>query len=146
MQFARLLEEIEVNTTVLPQSITGDTDGAAVDCQGYDEILCVVHYGTTTETTPATSNMLHAVIQDSADNSAWAAVATANMVGAAVNLWAELDATDKDAQIFVATCRVFRRYVRIHIEETGTHNGTPVAAQIIGRVKEQPGTYSTGES
>jgi hypothetical protein len=70
-----LKNEIDVQTTLLPAVGTGSRTGAGVDLQGYDGAVAAIHIGAWWGGTHTPS------LQDSADNTTFADVASSNLLG-----------------------------------------------------------------
>lgn len=135
--------------TIDPAVLTADTDGATVDRQGFESVEHFVCVGESGDTLSGTV-FWEFVIQESDNNSDWAAVTSAASVvvgGDGVSaapsssgVFATIDAPAEDDKLLRIGYIGGKRYSRIQADATGTHsNGTPIAAgAVLGHPEQAP--------
>jgi len=132
-----LYDAVKETTGIIPSTtpIKADVDGAAVAMKGFRSCLFVIAIGASADTLSGT-NKIGLVLEDSADNSTFAAVTDADVVDGNVEdmtagLFYEVDA-DADASKFIlVSYRGTGNFVRVALDFSGTHaTGTPI--NIVG--------------
>lgn len=124
-----LVSEISVAQTLAPALRAASGDGAGVDLQGFDAAVVVVECGVITDGT-------HTIeVQESDDNVAFTAVATADLSGAEP---AVVAADDND--IFEIGYFGTKRFIRAIVTVTGAPaTGGVYGAHVVrGRARKQP--------
>lgn len=123
----------DVTQTVNPATITSDTNGTGMDKQGWGSTKHIVNVGESGDTWSG-SDYFDIIIQDSADNSTFAAVTDATKLNGTMTTLASgivdvFDAEAEDNALSEIEYIGDKRYSRIVIDATGTHsNGTPMSA------------------
>ena len=132
------IRDLASNLSSLPsigaQTRTTDLNGDGVDLRGFDSAMVLLAIGIGGITFDGT-NRLEFVLQHSDDNSAWAAVAQADVVGATVTgagIIRALTAAKAAADVQEIGYVGGRRFIRVVADFSGTHaTGTPMAATIV---------------
>lgn len=129
--------EAVVTSCLIPQVVTTDSPATGVDTLGYDSVVLLVHVGDSGDTLSG-SVLIDLELQDSADNSTYAACVDADLenpdtgaagavTGTTTGTFARIDAPTEDSAIFAVRYIGDARYVRVNINVTGTHsNGTSI--------------------
>lgn len=126
-----------------PAAVTADATSDSVDMLGYESVAFYVLVGATGDTLDA-SNHIQLEIQDSADDSTFAAVAdveiTNSVTGANTGTFALINAAAEDDAVYMTEYKGSERYVLVEVNVTGTHtNGTPVGILAVrGNPKVAP--------
>lgn len=110
-----------------------DSTPVAVDCAGYNAAIIELAIGVGGITFSGT-NKIEFVLEHSDDNSTWANVTTADMIGVTVTdgIIRSLVAAKAAADVAFYAYQGNRRYLRLTADFSGTHGtGTPIAATII---------------
>lgn len=128
----QLIDDVEVVAAV----VTADTNGLSVDMRGYNAVAFIVNVGIEGDTLSG-SVKFDFEIQDSADDSTFAAAANADVLdgndaaGTTVSNTGTFATVDANAEIpaqFTGIYTGLSRFVRVVINATGTHtNGTPMS-------------------
>ena len=113
-----------------PAAATADVTSASVDMLGYGSVAFYVLVGATGDTLDG-SNYIELEIQDSADDSTFAAVAdveiTNSVTGTNTGTFALINAATEDDAVYMTEYKGSERYVLVEVNVTGTHtNGTPI--------------------
>lgn len=119
-----------VKTLQVPAAITATGNSAAtVDCLGFDRALIVLQVGTVSGTTPT----LNVKLQDSADNSTFADVASAT--------FAQITATQTAPVLMDVDLTKRNRYIQLVNTVAGTTPSFQIQETVIlGRAKHLPPT------
>jgi len=130
-----LANNIVVAQSIAPVTGTADANGTGVDLQGFESATAVVDSGVEGVTLSA-SVKIDFKLEDSADNSTWAAVTSANAVTDGTvdsnGVFLTLDANAETPQASSIGYVGGNRYLRVVADFTGTHStGTPYSASII---------------
>lgn len=130
-----LRSNLGVVQSIVPQVLSSDTNGTAMDLQGYNSCLVAVHVGNSADTLNDT-NTIELELEESDDNSTFTDVAAGDMSGeqgSSGGLWNTLDAAAEDQAVFTVGYTGAERYVRPVVNFSGTHStGTPISAIIMG--------------
>lgn len=133
------IKDIKAVAGIAPQVATATVLSAACDTQYFNGVKARVHIGTFGDS-QSSSVYMEAELQDSDDNSTYAAVANALLAfpstlavraGHAVGTFfqSKADAAADAAGLYEVSYLGNKRYLKINLRLTGTHtNGTPVAA------------------
>lgn len=123
-----------------PATLSADTETSSVDLQFYESCLIVVEIGV--DAALDGSNYWNIGIEESDDDSAFTDVAEADMIGAisgtTTGQFALVDSTAEDAAAYMVGYIGAKRYVRVHLDETGTLSGPISAIAIAGDYKYPP--------
>ena len=130
-----LANNISAVQSLAPAVRTADANGTGVDLQGFESAAIVVDTGIEGDTL-SSSVKIDFKLEDSSDNSTFAAVTSATAVTDGTvdssGIFLTLDANGETPQITTIGYVGGARYVRVVADFTGTHsNGTPVAASVI---------------
>lgn len=125
---------------IAPSTPSADTTPVAVDLLGFRGAMVLLYIGIGGITFSGT-NKIDFILEHSADNSTWAAVAQSDVVGATVasggivrSLQAAKAAADFQELSYVGG----RRYIRLTADFSGTHGaGTPMFASAVRGLPEQ---------
>ena len=137
-----LYNTFKVTTLTNAAVITADTNSSSVDLLGYDSCLVVVDVGLDAGSGLDGSNNWKIGLEESDDDSTFTDVAEANMVGAisgtTTGQFALVDAVGEDETTYKVCYIGSKRYLRVHLDETGTCS-TPISAvAIAGNYKYPP--------
>lgn len=120
--------------TLPPVVRNADANGTGVDLRGFDSAAVILMPGIGGITFDGT-NKIEFKIEESDDNSAFTAVAQADVLGATVatgGIFRTLDAAHAAATITEISYIGAKRYVRVVADFSGTHGtGTPIAAIVV---------------
>ena len=130
-----LANSISMVQSLAPAVRTADANGTGVDLQGFESGTIVVDTGIEGDTLSSTVK-IDFKLEDSSDNSTFAAVTSATSVTDGTvdsnGIFLTLDANAETPQITTIGYIGGNQYVRVVADFTGTHsNGTPVAASVI---------------
>ncbi len=126
-----LASDIGISQSIKPQVVNATTTGTAVDTMQYEAVCVVIEVGAWTDGSHAIT------IEDSADNSDFAAVAAGKLDGSLPTI----DGAADDDQNYKIGLHGARRYVRVVSTKTGGSTGVLLAANIIlGAAKQKPVT------
>jgi len=117
------------DSVIDPKVLTADANSASVDMAEYKDVAFYVTVGAAGDTF-SSSVKTEIEIQDSADNSTFAACADTDITNAVsathTGTCAVIDASTECAALYACQYLGAARYVRVVINVTGTHsNGTP---------------------
>lgn len=128
-----LLNTSVVKQSISPRLVTGTVNGTGVDTAGHARALFRLDLGTITGTTPTVTLRM----QESADNSAFTDVATADLIGGAQ--LAAIDGTTDD-NVYAREYAGNKRYLRWACTAvSGTSPSLPTAATVVlGQSLKQP--------
>ena len=120
------------DSVIDPKVLTADANSASVDMAEYKDVAFYVTVGAAGDTF-SSSVKTELELQDSADNSTFAACANADITNSVtatnVGTFAVADADTECETLYVSQYRGAARYVRVVVNVTGTHsNGTPYSA------------------
>lgn len=119
---------ISVAQSLAPAARSSSANGAGVDLQGYDSAVVVVETGAITDGTHTI------VVQESDDNSAYTAVADADLQGTEP----AIVSTD-DNVVFEIGYFGIKRYVRAAVTVAGATTGGVYGAHVVrGNKRKQP--------
>lgn len=123
-----LYSEISVGRSLGPAARIASANGVGVDLQGFDAAVVVVETGTITDGT-------HTIeVQDSADNTTFAAVADADLKGTEPVIAAANDDTVYEVGYFG-----IKRYIRAAVTVSGATTGGVYGANVVrGRARKLP--------
>lgn len=131
MSMIDLANNIAVTQLVDPVTATATTNSASIDLQFDNGAMVIVNIGESGDTLSG-SVYWTLILQDSSDDSTWAAVTDTDYVtwgtvdGSGV--FATIDAAAEDDSVHKIGYIGPNRYVRVAVTATGTHtNGTPIA-------------------
>ena len=121
-----LKSNIDVNTSLDPADYTdGTANGASADLRGFESAVVAFVVATVTDGTHTPT------VEDSDDNSAWGAVAAADLSGTLAAL-----ASDVNQRVGY---RGAKRYIRAVLTTTGSTTGAAASAVIIrGAAAQRP--------
>tara|TARA_R110002020_G_scaffold253923_12_gene467588 strand:+ start:2205 stop:2648 length:444 start_codon:yes stop_codon:yes gene_type:complete len=130
-----LANNVNVTQSIVPIVLAADANGASADLQGYESATIILDVGIE-GITLSTTNKIEFILQDSADNSTFAAVTSATSVtNTAVDSSGIFFTADGNADIPAVSVIGYvggARYVRVVADFSGTHGtGTPVGATIV---------------
>lgn len=130
-----LANSVSVAQSLAPAVRTADANGDGVDLQGFESATIVVDTGAE-GVTLSSSVKIDFILEDSDDDSTYAAVTSNNLVtdGAvdSSGIFLTLDANAETPQVTSIGYVGGKRYVRVKADFTGSHStGTPVAATVI---------------
>jgi len=108
---------VDVVQSIAPAAITATKNGTGVDLSGYNGVMAVVHPGTRTDGTHTPK------LQESADNSTFTDVATADLVGSFAAIASNV--IQRVGYIGI------KRYVRVVSTVSGTTTGAVYGAVIV---------------
>lgn len=117
--------------SIAPQALAADVDGAGVDLRGYDAAMVVIEVGIFTY---SGTNKMEWKLEDSDDNSTFAAVEQADVKGATVTTGGivHTDAADVTAIKTVTLSYVGdKRYIRVVADQSGTTTTAMGAAVVL---------------
>lgn len=128
-----LHNNVKVTQLLDPATVTADATTASIDLQGYDSAELLVAVGESGDTLSGTVYW-DLIVQESADNTVFTAVADADLLtrGNAITTvtdgkFATIDAAAEDDAVFKIGYVGSKRYVHVKIDATGTHtNGTDI--------------------
>jgi hypothetical protein len=125
---------------VAPQTATADVTPVSVDLLGFRAAMVLLYIGIGGITFTST-NKIEFILEHSNDNSAWAAVTQADVLGptvAANGIVRSLVAAKAAADVQEISYIGGRRYVRLTPDFSGTHGaGTPMTAFAVRGLPEQ---------
>lgn len=122
-----LFNRIDVKQSVDAVIRTADVNGTGVDLQFYNGAIVLYHFGITGDTLSGTVKVA-CVLEDSDDDSTYAAVAAANRLGSLQTV----DDNTEDQATYVVGYIGAKRYIRAVFDFTGTHtNGIEVGADVV---------------
>jgi hypothetical protein len=111
---------ISVAQSLAPAARTASGNGTGVDLAGFDKAVVVVHTGTITDGT-------HTIeVQESDDNSAFTAVADADLDGSEPAIGGSNDNT-----IYEIGYRGIKRYIRAAVTVAGATTGGVYSAEVV---------------
>lgn len=130
-----LANNVSVAQSLAPAVRTADANGDGVDLQGFESATIVVDTGAE-GVTLSSSVKIDFILEDSTDDSTYAAVTSNNLVtdGAvdSSGIFLTLDANAETPQVTSIGYVGGKRYVRVKADFSGSHStGTPVAATVI---------------
>ena len=130
-----LANNISVAQSIAPAVVTSDTNGTGVDLQFFESATVLVDTGAEGVTLSA-SVKIDFILEDSDDDSTYAAVTSNNLVtdGAvdSSGIFLTLDANAETPQVASIGYVGGKRYVRVTADFTGSHStGTPIAVSVI---------------
>ena len=111
----------EAVQTLAPAARTASANGTGVDLAGYNAALVLVNVGAWTDGTHTFE------VQDSDDNSTFAAVADDYLIGTEP----VVDAADEDNVVYEVGYKGIRRYLRVIVTCAGTTTGAIYGAVIV---------------
>lgn len=133
-----LVNSVKVVQSIVPIMGNNTTEGTGltVDTKGYESAVVVVQIGVSGDTLSGSVKIL-ASMEESNDDSAWSAVAAADLIA---STFALVDDAAEDAVIQEAGYRGAKRYIRPLLTFTGTHTvGTPISAMaVLGHARHMP--------
>ena len=118
---------------IAPAVLAADNTPTSVDCAGFDGAVISLAIGVGGITFTG-SNKIDFLLEHSNDNSAWAAVTTADMIGVTVTsgIIRSLIAAKAAADVVHYRYQGPRRYLRLTADFSGTHGvGTGISAVLI---------------
>ena len=119
---------------IAPAIYTADTTPVSVDCAGYDGATVCLVIGAGGITFSGT-NKIEFVLEHSEDNSTWANVTTADMIGVTIasgGIIRALVAAKAAADVVLYRYKGPRQYLRLTADFSGTHGtGTGISAALI---------------
>lgn len=140
----KLVSYAKVHQDIVPivANNTSEGTGLGVAVGGYDDVLMIWQQGISGDTLSG-SVYWTITFQESADNSTYTTIATANLQGGTGTH--TIDAAAEDPTTLVRQYVGSQPYVRMLGTATGTHtNGTPISAVVLlGRYRKQPVTQPT---
>jgi len=130
-----------VESLAIPENKTATVTSSTCDLQDYNMVSFFVHFGDSADTLSG-SVYWTCKLQDSDDDSTYADVAAANLIGSDDVGWAVVNAPTDDSRILGVGYSGIKRYVQVVVTATGSHSsGTPIS--IIA--KKSPVVMSTGQ-
>jgi len=125
-----------------PAVYSADNTPAAIDLQGFDSALLAIHIGVG-GIAFTTANKIEFVLTHSDDNSAYAAVTDADLVGVTgttSGIVKALTAAHASTEVFKVGYIGSKRYLKLLADFSGTHGtGTPLSAlALLGRPASAP--------
>tara|TARA_R110000824_G_scaffold39381_6_gene119198 strand:- start:1571 stop:2014 length:444 start_codon:yes stop_codon:yes gene_type:complete len=130
-----LANNVNVTQSIVPAVLAADSNGTGADLQGYESATIILDVGVE-GVTLSTTNKVEFILQDSADNSTFAAVTSASSVtNGSVDSSGIFFTADGNADIPAVSVIGYvggARYVRVVADFSGTHGtGTPIGATIV---------------
>lgn len=137
-----LHSNLKVVSVELPAVVTADTTPTAIDLAGYSSAEIIAHFGAPGDTLGATTKF-EIELTHSDDNSTYAAVAAADVIGATPDANGVIVTVDADGEASAVYQRGYiggKRYLKVMIEVTGTHStGTPIGITLVkGNALQRP--------
>ena len=124
-----LKNELTVSQSLAPETRTSTANGTGVDLQGYHSALVLINCGTWTD------GVFTFEVQESDDDSTYAAVASAELDGTEP----VVDAADEDEVIHTIGYQGDARYIRVIVTVTGSPStGMDFGASIIAGHYHRP--------
>lgn len=137
----KLSEELKIQSLFLPASRTGtsalyngqtDTSGGAIDTQGFDELMIVIHAGTFSAGASVAFKLVHSetdVIGDMADvtDGGMTTITTAN---------------DNAVQVGMVKCKNYYRYIYLCATQANATPSLFSATAILGKADSLPQSNS----
>lgn len=121
-------------TLIAPAVYAADTTPVSVDCSGYDGAVISLAIGVGGITFSGT-NKIEFVLEHSEDNSTWANVTTADMIGVTIasgGIIRALVAAKAAADVVLYRYKGPRHHLRLTADFSGTHGtGTSISAVLI---------------
>lgn len=127
----------KIQNTIAPQTLTdGDVNGSGIDLKGFNDAFFVVSVGANGGTLDGSNNVTFA-LQDSDDNSTYAAVTESGLAGGftvngTTGVFATVDAGADAAQTYKVAYTGNKRYVRLVADVTGTISLPVGAVSLLG--------------
>ena len=135
-----LHDNLSSMTLVAPQTATADITPVSVDLLGFRAAMVLLYIGIG-GITFTTTNKIEFILEHSNDNTNWAAVNQADVLGptvAAGGIVRSLVAAKAAADVQEISYIGGRRYVRLTPDFSGTHaTGTPMTAFMVRGMPEQ---------
>jgi hypothetical protein len=144
------VNDSKAGASLAPAVRTATAAGTGIDLKDFRSAIAVFHCGTFGDTQSG-SVYIEAELQDSDDNSTFAAVADANLAfpsgksartGTATGTFFQSKTTGAAdaAGLYEVGYKGLKRYLRVNVRYTGTHSiGTPVCAQVrLGNADVKP--------
>ena len=135
-----LHDNLSTALLVAPQTATADVTPVSVDLLGFRAAMVLLYIGIGGITFTGV-NKIEFILEHSNDNSAWAAVTQADVLGATVaagGIVRSLVAAKAAADVQEISYIGGRRYVRLTPDFSGTHGtGTPMTAFMVRGMPEQ---------
>jgi len=130
-----LANNISVAQSLAPAVRTADANGTGIDLQGFESATIVVDTGAE-GVTLSSSVKIDFILEDSDDDSTYAAVTSNNLVtdGAvdSSGIFLTLDDNAETPQVASIGYVGGKRYVRVTADFSGTHStGTPLSVSVI---------------
>lgn len=123
---------LTVSSSLAPAVRTGDTNGTGVDLQGFESALVVFDCGAEGVTLSGTDKIA-LELEESDDNSTFADVAAADMIGEeSAGVVKTLDDNAEAPAVYTVAYTGAKRYIRGVLNYSGTHGtGTPISCTVI---------------
>lgn len=130
-----LKNNIGVEQSLAPAVRTADANGTGIDLQGFESATLIIDMGAEGITLSG-SNKIEIELQDSDDNSTFAAVTDSNsVIGATPDSNGKVATFDDNAECPSVAAVGYtggKRYIRAVANFSGTHGtGTPIAVSVI---------------
>ena len=127
-----LQNRLNVTQSLAPQTVTGTVNGSSTDIKNFHGVMAVLDLGTFGGTSPTADIRL----EESADDTTFAAVAAADLIGGLV---AQIT-TANDLQVHTRGYLGSKRYLRWAVTATGgTSPSLPMSASLVlGDAKTEP--------
>jgi hypothetical protein len=127
-----LVSNLKKVSSLVPAVRNSDTNGAAIDTQGYGSAAVLVHFGDSADTLSGT-NKIEVEMEHSDDNSSWSDCADADLstsvVATNTGTMALIDAPAEDQTAIMVGYKGSKRYIRPVLNFSGTHTtGIPCGA------------------
>lgn len=124
-----LYNHVGAVNSIAPATHTASATGAGIDLQGFEGAVVMVAVGTWTDGSHTFE------VQESGDNSTFAAVADADLQGSEP----VVDGADDDATVYKIGYLGTKRYVRVVATVSGTTTGAVYGASVLkGYARKQP--------
>ncbi len=131
----KLYNDNSIAQGLTPAVINSDTLSAAIDMQGYQELLAIVNVGLSADTLNST-NKIMLELQHSDTDGSYVACADADIVNpvTATNTgtFALIDSASEDETLYKTAYKGNKRYLKVRINFEGTHaTGTPIGVTVM---------------
>lgn len=112
--------------------LTDDTDGTGVDLAGFDGAMAIAVVGIEGITLDSSNYFEFSLEESDTLGSGYTSVAAGDIIGASANAFGLCDVIADAPAIYALGYKGSKRFLRVHVEFTGTHGtGTPITAVIV---------------
>lgn len=124
-----IMSNVDVDLSLVKEAVTSTATGASSDISDYHAASVIINAGAWTDGTHTFA------VQESDDDSAWSAVATADLYGA--NIAPVIDGATDDDQKYRIGYKGNKRYLRVVSTVSGTTTGAIYGVQIVKGYKTE---------